>query len=91
MPAMRLLHTSDWHIGRTFQTHPTLDHLGLVLGALTAAVREHRVDVVLVAGDVFDTANPSADALDLLSRALGELRAPEVIEQVAPAAGTPAA
>ncbi|MDQ1513363.1 MAG: repair protein SbcD/Mre11 [Microbacteriaceae bacterium] len=71
---MRLLHTSDWHIGRTFHTHSTLDHLGTVLGALVTAVREQNVDVVLVAGDVFDSAAPSTAAIELFQSALGGLR-----------------
>jgi len=72
---MKILHTSDWHIGRTFQTHQTLDHLQTVLDALVEIVREHEVDVVAVAGDVFDSATPSADAYALLSGTLARLHA----------------
>jgi DNA repair protein SbcD/Mre11 len=71
---MRLLHTSDWHIGRTFHTHSTLQHLGEVLQALVAAVREHRVDAVLLAGDVFDSAMPSTAAMELFSSAIAGIR-----------------
>ncbi|WP_243074244.1 exonuclease SbcCD subunit D [Microbacterium sp. SS28] len=67
---MRILHTSDWHIGRTFHGHSTLGALRGVLDELTAQVREHRVDVVLVAGDVFDSAVPAAASYTLLSDAL---------------------
>lgn len=67
---MRILHTSDWHIGRTFHGHSTLAALAEVLDALVAQVREHTVDVVLVAGDVFDSATPSASAYTLLDDAL---------------------
>ncbi|WP_210505477.1 exonuclease SbcCD subunit D [Naasia sp. SYSU D00057] len=72
---MKILHTSDWHIGRTFHTHSTLDHLRVVLDALAAAVREQGIDVVLVAGDVFDSSMPSADAMTLLSDAFRSIRA----------------
>lgn len=72
---MKILHTSDWHIGRTFQTHQTLDHLRLVLDALVEIVRERDVDVVAVAGDVFDSATPSADSYALLSGTLARLHA----------------
>lgn len=72
---MRILHTSDWHIGRTFQGHPTHQALDTVLAALTDAVRVHQVDAVLVSGDVFDSAAPSAQAYQLLSRALTAIRA----------------
>lgn len=67
---MRILHTSDWHIGRSFHGHSTLDALRGVLDALVAQVREHEVDVVIVAGDVFDSATPAAGAYTLLSDAL---------------------
>ncbi|MDY7541070.1 MULTISPECIES: exonuclease SbcCD subunit D [unclassified Cryobacterium] len=71
---MRILHTSDWHIGRTFHTHSTLDHLRIVLGALVDVVRDRSIDVVVVAGDVFDSAMPSADSYTLLATALREIR-----------------
>lgn len=70
---MRILHTSDWHIGRSFHGHATLDALRGVLDALVAQVRRHRVDVVIVAGDVFDSAAPSAGCYTLLTDALGGL------------------
>lgn len=72
---MRILHTSDWHIGRTFHGHATLDPLREVLAALVGIVREREVDAVLVAGDVFDSAAPSGEAFGVLSDALRDLRA----------------
>lgn len=71
---MRILHTSDWHIGRSFHGHPTLGALEGVLEALTEIVREQSIDIVIVAGDVFDSATPSADAYRLLTRSLTRLR-----------------
>ncbi|CAL4858976.1 exonuclease SbcCD subunit D [Microbacterium sp. MM2322] len=67
---MRILHTSDWHIGRTFHGHSTLDALRGVLDELTAQVRANDVDVVIVAGDVFDSATPAAACYTLLSDTL---------------------
>lgn len=67
---MRILHTSDWHIGRTFHGHSTLAALADVLGALVQQVRDNDVDVVIVAGDVFDSATPAAAAYTLLDEAL---------------------
>jgi exonuclease SbcD len=72
---MRILHTSDWHIGRSFHGHQTLDALRGVLGALTEQVREHRVDVVVIAGDVFDSATPAAACYTLLTDVLREISA----------------
>lgn len=71
---MRILHTSDWHIGRTFHGHQTLGALTEVLGALVEQVRAHDVDLVLVAGDVFDSAAPSGACFDLLTDTLVALR-----------------
>src|SRR3712207_3396081 len=71
---MRLLHTSDWHIGRSLHGTDLLAEQEAVLGQLAAVVAEERVDVVLVAGDVYDRAVPSADATAVLSRAVARLR-----------------
>ncbi|RFA22817.1 exonuclease SbcCD subunit D [Subtercola boreus] len=72
---MKILHTSDWHIGRTFHAHSTLAHFERVAEAMADIVREQRVDVVVVAGDVFDSAVPSAESYEVLTRALRGLRA----------------
>ncbi|WP_306233650.1 exonuclease SbcCD subunit D [Agrococcus beijingensis] len=71
---MRLLHTSDWHVGRTFHGADTLDALADALGAIARIVREHAVDAVLVAGDVYDAAMPSGRHVEALTRALQEIR-----------------
>lgn len=70
---MRILHTSDWHIGRTFHGHSTLEALRGVLDALTDQVRAHDVDVVIIAGDVFDSATPAAACYTLLTQTLRAL------------------
>jgi exonuclease SbcD len=71
---MRILHTSDWHIGRSFHGHATLDALRGVLDALVMQVRDNAVDLVIVAGDVFDSAAPAAACYTLLSDTLRALR-----------------
>jgi exonuclease SbcD len=70
---MRILHTSDWHIGRSFHGHSTLDALRGVLEVLARQVRENDVDVVIVAGDVFDSAAPAAAAYTLLTDTLAAI------------------
>lgn len=70
---MRILHTSDWHVGRTFHGHQTLEHLGEVLRALADLVSAHQVDVVVIAGDVFDSAVPNAAATELLGQILSRI------------------
>jgi exonuclease SbcD len=71
---MRLLHTSDWHIGRSLHGTELLAEQEAVLGGLAAVVAAESVDVVLVAGDVYDRAVPSADAQAVLSRVVARLR-----------------
>ncbi|MEO3935190.1 exonuclease SbcCD subunit D C-terminal domain-containing protein [Dermatophilaceae bacterium Soc4.6] len=64
---MRFLHTSDWHLGRSFHQVGLLPAQARVLDHLVEVVRAERVDAVLVAGDVYDRALPSPDAVHLLS------------------------
>jgi DNA repair protein SbcD/Mre11 len=71
---MRLLHTSDWHIGRSLHGTDLLAEQEQVLSGLAAVVSAEGVDVVLVAGDVYDRAVPSADATAVLSRVVARLR-----------------
>ncbi|MEU2347433.1 exonuclease SbcCD subunit D [Modestobacter sp. NPDC049651] len=71
---MRLLHTSDWHIGRSLHGTDLLAEQEAVLARLAEVVAGESVDVVLVAGDVYDRAVPSADATAVLSRAVARLR-----------------
>ena len=71
---MRLLHTSDWHLGRSFHGNSTLPQLREVLGTLPQIVREHGVDAVLVAGDVFDHAAPAAELYGVLADAIRGIR-----------------
>lgn len=71
---VRILHTSDWHLGRTFHGHTTLEAVSQVLEHLPRLVHEHRVDFVVVAGDVFDTSMPSGASLALFEQTLVALR-----------------
>lgn len=73
--AMRLLHTSDWHLGRSFHRENLLDAQAAFLDHLVDTIREHRIDVVVVAGDLYDRALPPVDAVRLFDRALGRIRA----------------
>ena len=72
---MLLLHTSDWHIGRSFHGTGLLESQRAVLDQLVDTVRERGVDAVLLAGDVFDRALPPADAVRLLDETLAAIRA----------------
>ena len=72
---MRLLHTSDWHLGRTLHRADLRDAQAAFLDGLVETVRSERVDAVLVAGDVYDRAVPGLDAVALYDDALVRLRA----------------
>jgi exonuclease SbcD len=71
---MRLLHTSDWHVGRTFHGRDLLADQEIVLGAIAELVAVERVDVVVVSGDLYDRAVPSAEAVAACTRALSAIR-----------------
>lgn len=71
---VKLLHTSDWHIGRTFHGADLLAEQEAVLGHLADLVAAESVDVVLVSGDIYDRAVPSAEAVRVATTALGRLR-----------------
>ena len=72
---MRLLHTSDWHLGRSFHGVGMLDAQRAFVDQLVAAVQRDSVDVVLIAGDVYDRALPGVDVVHLLDDALVRLTA----------------
>jgi DNA repair protein SbcD/Mre11 len=67
---MRLLHTSDWHLGRMLYGEDLLAHQAVFLDWLLAEAVARKVDAVLVAGDVYDRAVPTTDAVAVLDRAL---------------------
>ncbi|MDQ4008792.1 MAG: exonuclease SbcCD subunit D [Actinomycetota bacterium] len=75
---MRILHTSDWHLGRSFHREDLLSAQADFVDHLVATVRTERVDAVVVAGDVYDRALPPVDAVQLASEALRRLAAEDV-------------
>ncbi len=72
---MRILHTSDWHVGRTFHGRDLLVEQESVLSGLADLVSSDKVDVVVISGDLYDRAVPSADAVALCARVLMRIRA----------------
>jgi DNA repair protein SbcD/Mre11 len=72
---MRLLHTSDWHLGRTLHGESLLPYQAAFLDWLLAQAVSHRVDAVVVAGDIYDRAVPGTDAVALLDRSLAAFAA----------------
>ena len=70
---MRILHTSDWHLGRAFHRVSLLGAQARFVDHLVEVVRSERVGAVLVSGDVYDRAMPSPETVALLSEALTRL------------------
>ncbi|MFV0463802.1 MAG: exonuclease SbcCD subunit D [Nostocoides sp.] len=70
---MRLLHTSDWHLGRSFHDVGLLSAQAEFLDHLVDAVRSESVDAVLVSGDVYDRALPAPDTVALLSDTMSRI------------------
>lgn len=71
---MRLLHTSDWHLGQTLHNFDRIYEHGCFLDWLVDTLDEERIDVLLIAGDIFDNANPSSAAQRQLYRFLQRAR-----------------
>ena len=70
---MKILHTSDWHIGRQFHNVSLLVDQAHVLEQLIAIAAKEEVDVVVIAGDIYDRSVPPADAVLLLDKVLNRL------------------
>lgn len=67
---MKILHTSDWHLGRTLFGRKRYEEYGAFLDWLAQAIRDNGIDVLVVAGDVFDTTAPGNRAQELYYRFL---------------------
>lgn len=80
---IRFIHTADWHLGNTFHGHQRLDEHAHFLEELLGIVTSRRPDALIIAGDVFDTANPPASAeeqfFNFLLRATEAVRGLQVV------------
>ncbi|MDI6908407.1 exonuclease SbcCD subunit D [Nocardioides sp.] len=72
---MRILHTSDWHLGQSFHREGMLGHQAAYVDHLLEVVEQERVDLVVVAGDIYDRALPHVDAVRLADETLARLAA----------------
>ena len=70
---MRILHTADWHVGRKIRGRSRADEHREVLQEIVAIAREKEVDLVVVAGDLFDTATPSPESESIVYDTLLEI------------------
>jgi exonuclease SbcD len=78
---VKLLHTADWHVGKTLQGRSRADEHSSVLSEMTGIAQREKVDAILIAGDLFDSASPSPEAERIAFRALLDMRdvAPVVV------------
>lgn len=80
---MRLLHTADWHLGRTLHGASLLDDQAHLLEQFVDLARREKPDVVVIAGDVYDRAVPPSDVVrlldDVLCRVVMGLKIPVVV------------
>ncbi|MDD4757264.1 MAG: exonuclease subunit SbcD, partial [Prolixibacteraceae bacterium] len=72
---MKLLHTSDWHLGKRLDDFSRMEEQQAVLQEICEIAEREQVDAVLVAGDLFDTFNPPTEAVDLFYKTLKRLTA----------------
>ena len=70
---MKILHTADWHLGKRLDRFSRLEEQVLVMNEIVEIADEQKVDMVLIAGDLFDNFNPSVEATELLYKTLKQL------------------
>ncbi|SIO25263.1 metallophosphoesterase family protein [Algoriphagus halophilus] len=70
---IKILHTADWHLGKRLQEFSRIDEQKLVLEEIIQIADQEHVDLVLLAGDIFDTFNPNHEAVELLYKTLRKL------------------
>ena len=67
---MRILHTSDWHLGRTMGQESLIEDQADILDQIYEALIGSEAQAIVIAGDIFDRAVPARDAVDLFDRFL---------------------
>ncbi|MEM7276275.1 MAG: exonuclease subunit SbcD, partial [Actinomycetota bacterium] len=67
---MKLLHTADWHVGKAIRGHSRADEHRAVLAEIVDIAADEAVDLIIVAGDQYETAAPSAESEGIVNRAL---------------------
>lgn len=70
---MRFIHTSDWHLGKNLEGHSRLEEQEKFCEDFIETVRENNIDLVIIAGDIYDTSNPQAKAEKLFYKTVSRL------------------
>jgi exonuclease SbcD len=64
---MKIMHTGDWHIGRTLHKMSLIEDQRYILNKLVEVIKEKEVDILIIAGDIYDKSRPSTEAVALLN------------------------
>lgn len=70
---MRLLHTADWHLGKTLMNRSLIEDQEFILDEICKLANPKEIDAIIIAGDVYDRADPSPEAVDLFDEILFKL------------------
>lgn len=70
---MKIIHTSDWHIGKIVNEYSMIDDQKYILNKLIELIDEENADVLMIAGDVYDRSIPPVEAVELLNETLSSL------------------
>ncbi|MBR2518286.1 MAG: exonuclease SbcCD subunit D [Selenomonadaceae bacterium] len=70
---MRLLHTSDWHLGKSLRGQPLLEDQKFIIDEIFHVIDDEKPDAIIIAGDIYDRAVPPAEAVDVFDETLARL------------------
>ena len=80
---MKILHTSDWHLGRTLHGYSLIEDQAYILDQLIEYMIQEKIELLIIAGDVYDKSLPNEEAVALfnhfISQVIGRLEIPTVI------------
>lgn len=80
---MRILHTSDWHLGRTLHGYPLIEDQKYMIDECLKVIKENEIDVFIIAGDIYDKSQPNEEAValfhDFLRRIILEHKIPTIV------------
>ena len=70
---MKILHTADWHIGKTINGQSLIEDQKFILSKLFDAIKEHQPDIVVISGDLYDLHYPNKESMVVLEDALSTI------------------
>lgn len=70
---MKILHTSDWHLGRTLHGFSLIEDQAYMLSELLKVIKEEKIDILIIAGDIYDKSIPNEEAVKLFNQFLSDV------------------